>query len=119
MYNYGNADVWPIITLRGVGTSPYMYSASRGKNMKLNYTTALSSDVIVIDMKNKIILLNPTLSGGLPVPGTGTNLLSSKDTDSDWFSVAAGVSTNIQFNTSSSSDGMTMEVTGSVAYLGI
>ncbi|MET3349045.1 UNVERIFIED_ORG: hypothetical protein ABID57_000714 [Arthrobacter sp. UYEF1] len=108
VYNYGNADVWPIITLRGVGTSPYMYSASRGKNMKLNYTTTLSSDVIVIDMKNKTIVLNGA-----------TNLLSSKDTDSDWFSIQAGVVTAIQFNTASSSDTMTMEVTGSVAYLGI
>ncbi|MDQ0672934.1 hypothetical protein QFZ36_000495 [Pseudarthrobacter siccitolerans] len=108
IYNYGNADVWPIITLRGVGTSPYIYSASRGKNMKLNYTTTLSSDVIVIDMKNKTIVLNGT-----------TNLLSYKDVDSDWFSVEAGVVTSVQFNTSASSDGMTMEVTGNVAYVGI
>jgi hypothetical protein len=108
VYNYGNADVWPVITLRGVGASPYMYSASRGKNMKLNYSATLSSDVIVIDMKNKTIVLNGT-----------TNLLSYKDVDSDWFSIAAGVVTAIQFNTSSSSDGMTMEVTGNVAYVGI
>lgn len=108
VYNYGNADTWPIITLRGVGSNPYIYSPSRGKNMKLNYSTTLPSDEIVIDMKNKTIILNGT-----------TNLLSYKDVDSDWFSIEAGVDTNIQFNTSSSSDTMTMEVTGNVAYVGI
>lgn len=108
VYNYGNADTWPIITLTGVGSNPYVYSPSRGKNMKLNYSTTLPSDEIVIDMKNKTIILNGT-----------TNLLSYKDVDSDWFSIEAGVDTNIQFNTSSSSDTMTMEVTGNVAYVGI
>lgn len=106
--NYGNADVWPVITLRGVGSNPYIYSASRGKNMKLNFATTNSTDVIVIDMKNKTIVLNGS-----------TNLLSYKDVDSDWFSIQAGVVTAIQFNTSSSSDTMTMEVTGNVAYVGI
>ncbi|SDP33031.1 Phage tail protein [Arthrobacter sp. ok909] len=107
-YNYGNADAPLLITLRGVGSNPYIYSPLRGKNMKLNYTTTLSSDVIVIDMKNKTIVLNGS-----------TSLLSYKDVDSDWFSAQAGVVSPIQFNTSSSSDGMTMEVTGNVAYVGI
>jgi hypothetical protein len=106
--NYGNADTWPIVTLRGVGSNPNIYSVFRGKNFKLNYTTTLSSDVIVIDMKNKTVVLNGT-----------TNLLSYKDVDSDWFSIQPWPIASIQFNTSSSSDGMTMEVTGNVAYVGI
>jgi hypothetical protein len=108
VYNYGNADTWPIFTLRGAGTNPYMYSIERGKSFKLNYTTVNVTDVIVIDMNAKTVVLNGT-----------TNLLSAKDVDSEWFSLLAGVTNTILFNTSSSGDGMTLEVTLYPAFIGI
>jgi len=108
IFNSGNADTWPILTLRGTHTNPYLYSAERGKNLKLNYTTTNVTDVIVIDMANKTIMLNGV-----------TNLLSAKDVDSDWFSLRANSNNTILFSSSSSSDTGTLEVTAYPAFVGV
>lgn len=105
--NYGNADAWPVVTLRGPLTSPYIYSVARGKLFKLAYTLA-TGDVVVIDMRAKTVMLNGT-----------TSLVAYKSADSDWFSLAPEVDNVLSFTTASSADTGTMEVTWAATYLGL
>ncbi|MDQ0923347.1 phage-related protein [Pseudarthrobacter sp. W1I19] len=106
--NTGTMDTWPLIYLRGAMQNPRIYSVQRGAALKLNYTTTNASDLIVINMRNKTIMLNGSV-----------NLLQYRDSaDRAWFSLPPDVNT-ILFGTTSSGDTGTMEATAYPAYQSI
>jgi hypothetical protein len=107
IYNDGESETWPVITLRGVMLNPYIYSVEADRFIELAYEVDTPEDVIVIDMKAKTIMLNGT-----------TSLISTKSTDSDWFALALGPNT-IRFSTGLTSDPGTMEVTANAGVLGV
>lgn len=104
--NYGNADSWPILTIRGVATNPTIYAIELGKTFQLTLSATSASDVIVIDMANKTVLYN------------GGSVLNAKSVDSEWFSLPSGITT-FSFSSSSTSDTGTLEVTANPAYIGL
>lgn len=104
--NAGNAPTWPVLTLRGALTNPFIYNVQTGQFIKLTWTTA-ASDVVVINCQQRTIVLNGS-----------TSLLSTKSTDSQWFQLPVGTTT-ITLSSGSTSDTGTLEVTAASAYLGI
>lgn len=104
--NPGTADTWPVLTLRGPLTDPVIRHQGTGKFMELD-TTLTSDDEVVIDMRNKTVVLNGS-----------SNYLYTRTTDSEWFSLAPD-SNVISFDTSNVSDTGTVELTYVPAYLGI
>ena len=75
--NYGSADVFPVITIKGRVTNPIIENLSTGEFIKLDRTTT-AGDVLVIDMKNRIITLN------------GVSIASSRTLDSTWWRLIRG-----------------------------
>lgn len=104
--NTGNVTAYPIITLTGSLTTPYIYNATTGVYMQLNYTLA-PTDVVVIDMLNKTIVLNGS-----------TDLLYTKQTGANWWGLLVG-NNNISFSTGSSSDTGNAAISFNPPYLGI
>ncbi len=104
--NTGNVEVYPVITITGSATSPYILNSTTDKFIQLNYTFDVS-DVLVIDMGAKTVLLNGT-----------TNLISAKTSASDWWSLVPGNNV-INYTTSTSSDTGTVEVTWHNGFVGI
>lgn len=105
LYNGGNVTTPPSITLTGQLTNPFIYNATVGTSMHLNYTIN-GGDYVVIDMVEKTILLNGTSS-----------ILGTKTDDSDWFGMEPG-NNILTFSSGSSSDTGTMQVTFNPGYLG-
>lgn len=106
--NNGSASSWPTITLRGPLTNPVIYHQESGTLFALNYVLA-SGSTIVIDMKNKTVILDGSVS-----------LLSSVDrtSGSDWFELLPGSNVLI-FSTGSTGDAGTLEVRFFNAYIGV
>lgn len=105
LINDGDAYSLPMIELIGPLTNPYILNQTTGKSMQLNYTIPAGSTV-TIDMAQKIILLN----GNSP-------LISAKESASDWWGLRPD-SNLITFNTGSTSDTGTMEITFYPAWIG-
>lgn len=103
--NTGNILTYPVLTLRGQLTNPYIQNATTGKFLQLNRVVA-GGETVVIDMADKTILL-----------GT-TSLLISKATGSDWWGLQAG-NNSIALSTGSSGDTGTVELTWYSAVLGV
>lgn len=103
--NSGNANSFPVITLTGPLTNPFIYSVATGRTMQLTYTL-LAGSTITIDMGLKTIVLNGSSS-----------LLSAKTTSSEWFAIVPG-SNLINFSTSSTGDTGNMVILFNPAYLG-
>lgn len=104
--NQGTGYSYPIITLTGPLTNPYINNATEDKSMQLTYTIN-SGDEVIIDMAEKSIMLNGT-----------SPLLSTKTSDSDWWTLAPGFN-DISFSTGSSSDTGNMQVEYYNSYIGI
>jgi hypothetical protein len=110
--NDGSLATWPVITLRGQLTNPYIVNATTGKVMKLNYTLS-AGDFIKIYMgdtpegKGKRIMLNDTSS-----------LINAMDDSSEWFGIEPGDNL-LSISSGSSGDNGTMEVFFYPAYAGI
>jgi phage-related protein len=105
--NNGNAAVLPTITLRGTMSNPYIQNdRAGGVYMQLNYTLGLT-DVVVIDMAKKTVVLNDT-----------TPLLGVKNDLADWWGIDPGNNT-ISFSTSDTSDTGTCEIKFQPGYIGI
>lgn len=102
----GNEATYPILTLTGIVTDPYIVNQATGEFMQLDVTTAEAGDVIVINMAEKTITLN------------GTSILSAKIGDSTWWSLVPGLN-NIQFSTSSTSDTGSLSIAWFNALLGV
>lgn len=104
--NSGTAPAYPILTLTGPLTNPYIQNSTVGKFMQLNRTIA-AGEVVTIDMYNKTILLNGSSS-----------LISSKSSTSDWWYIAPGTNT-ITLSTASTSDTGNVALSFYSAYLGV
>lgn len=103
--NQGNMPTYPIITIRGSATNPFIYNTTLGRYMQLNYILG-TNDVLVIDMKEKTITLNGV-----------TSLLIYKTSGAEWWWLEPGNDV-ISYSTGSSSDTGTVEITWYNAYLG-
>lgn len=57
VYNAGNHTAYPIFTLRGYMSNPIVISDAAGKSMEFDMTIS-QSDTLVIDCRNKSILVN-------------------------------------------------------------
>ena len=77
--NNGDTTTYPIITIYGPIINPVVGSTTSGQNLSFNYTMG-QSDIIVIDLQNKTVLLN-----GNPA----RNLLLGS---SQWFAAPPGTS---------------------------
>jgi len=104
--NNGNGVSYPVLTLTGPLTSPYIANTTVGKVMQLNYTIPLGS-YVTIDMGAKTILLNGTSS-----------ILSTKTSDSEWWGLVPGANA-LQLSTSSTADTGNLAVSSNDAYLGV
>lgn len=104
--NQGSVNIYPIITIRGSATNPYILNTTIDKFIQFNYVFS-ADDVLVIDMKEKTIILNGS-----------TNLLSTKTSDSDWFWLQPGDNV-FQYSTGSASDSGTVEITWNNGYSGV
>lgn len=105
--NGGTVDVYPTLTLVGPLTNPYISnSTTGGPVMQLNYTIASGSSV-VIDMKEKTIVLNGSSS-----------LLSTRTDGSTWWALQPGNNT-IAFSTGSTSDTGTLQLSFNAGFIGI
>lgn len=104
--NPGNTPSYPVITLTGPLTSPFLANSATGTFMQLNYTIA-AGNTVVIDMANKTVMLNGNSS-----------ILGVKTSDSDWWPIKPGSNT-ISLSTSSSSDTGNAQLQYYPAYLGL
>ena len=104
--NNGNGISYPVLTLTGPLTNPYIANTTVGKVMQLTYTIP-SGSFVTIDMQAKTILLNNTSS-----------ILSTKTSDSEWWGLIAG-SNNLQLSTSSTADTGNLQISSNDAYLGV
>lgn len=83
--NYGSAETYPIITIKGQATNPVIYNLTTGKFVALDYTTN-AGDELIIDMKNRVITLN------------GVSIASARTLDSSWWKLVQGIN-RISFTT--------------------
>lgn len=104
--NAGNIEAWPIITLTGILTDPIITNTTTGKYMSLDITLG-ASDTLVIDMKNKTIVLNGT-----------TNSLSTKALASEWWWLDAGANI-VTLATGSGGDNGLVTIEYRDSYLGV
>ncbi|MFD4554406.1 hypothetical protein ACFWP5_08760 [Streptomyces sp. NPDC058469] len=102
--NTGSMDTWPLLYLRGVHTNPRIMAQERGVALQLNYTS-LPTDTIIVDMKNRTIMLNGV-----------TSLIDNKVAGTDFFSAVPDVNT-FRLTSSSAGDTGTAELTAYSAYL--
>lgn len=102
--NEGDTEVEPVIHIIGSATNPYILNKNTGQYFQVNQVTG-PGDHLIIDMKNKLILLN------------GTSILNAKALGSSWFSLDPG-QTFIGYSTGSTSDTGTMYLEGNPAFLG-
>lgn len=75
--NWGEVEVYPIITIIGKTTNPKITNLTTNQFVELDYTTN-AGDLLVIDMKQRIITLN------------GVSIASYRTIDSMWWKLAAG-----------------------------
>lgn len=106
IYNNGNIETYPILTITGLMTNPLLRNITTGESLQLTYTSTVN-DTIVIDMKNRTVTLNGT-----------TNLLGNVVAGSDWWTLAAGENT-IGVSTGSTSDTGTLSLNWYDAFSGV
>lgn len=89
--NTGPVIIYPVITLTGSMTNPIITNQTTGQFFALSPFTTGSSDVLVIDMKNRTVLLN------------GSSVLPARVTTSTWWALLSGNNV-INLTTASSGD---------------
>lgn len=89
--NRGTMATYPVITFRGIVHSPTVYNTTTGEYMQVNYTTVSSSDIMLIDMYERIITVN------------GVSVASYKSSGSTWWKLQPGAN-YIRYTTTSTSD---------------
>lgn len=104
--NTGNILTYPVLTLKGQLTNPYILNGATGQAIQLNRVIA-GGETVVIDMAQKTVML-----------GGSTSLLSTRSSDSVWWGLSPGA-TLISLSTGSASDTGTLEVTWNNAVMGI
>ena len=76
--NLGTVDAYPIITLTGVTKNPKIINLTTNQFIELSRTTTSATDVIVINMKERIITLN------------GVSIAADRSIDSSWWTLKPG-----------------------------
>jgi hypothetical protein len=89
--NHGNETTYPLLTLVGPLTSPYMLNQASGQYLQLAYTIPFGSSAVV-DMKNNTIAL-----------ASGLGLLETKVQGSSWWGLVPG-DNPLSFSTGNSGD---------------
>lgn len=103
--NYGEIDAYPIVTIIGKITNPKITNLTTNEFVELDRTTS-AGDVLVIDMRERIITLN------------GVSIASSRTIDSTWWKLTAG-DNKIVLESDSSSDVNYGTIKYKVGYRGI
>lgn len=104
--NSGDAYSPPVLTITGPLTSPYIANLTTGNVFKVNLTLA-SSDILVVDMAAKTMVLNGN-----------TNALQYWDSGNTWWKLAPG-NNLVTLGSSLSADTGNVQVAFRNAYLGI
>ncbi|TFB85853.1 hypothetical protein E3O44_12690 [Cryobacterium algoricola] len=104
--NTGNLASYPLITLTGPATNPTITNVSTGQFFTLQGLTTTGTDVIVIDMLNRTVLLN------------GGPILTYMTTTSSWWPLLSG-SNSIKLTTTNSLDTVTGVLSWRSGYRGI
>lgn len=101
--NVGTAVTWPVLTISGISTNPYIRNATTGKSFQLTYPL-VEGDEAIIDMKEKTVLIN------------GGNGIPYKTSESEWIWLEPGLNT-IEFVSGSDSDTGELSVNAYPKYL--
>ncbi|MEB0288677.1 phage tail family protein, partial [Cryobacterium sp. 10S3] len=104
--NTGNLATYPMITLTGPATNPTITNISTGQFFSIQGLTTTGTDVIVIDMLNRTVLLN------------GGPILTYVTVTSSWFPLLSG-SNSIKLTTGNSLDTVTGVISWRSGYRGI
>ena len=95
--NYGTHMAYPLVTIAGPITNPMLFDSYNGITMAFNITLA-ASDQLVIDCRQKSVVLNGTVSRRSSMPGLA------------WISVPAGVTDTIFFTASAGTGSCTVQL---------
>lgn len=104
--NTGGVIIYPVITLNNAMTNPTITNVTTGQSFSLNGFTTAAGDVVVIDMKNRTVLLN------------GGSVLPYVTTSSIWWSLIPG-SNSVSLNSTNGADTVTGTVSWRAGYRGI
>ena len=87
--NDGTAETWPLVTIAGIVTDPWLENVTTGEVLRLDVTMTAANDVLVIDMRRRSITLNgANMLGAISTAGgsrfwpliPGANLLAFRAT---------------------------------------
>lgn len=106
IYNNGNIESYPILTITGLMTNPLIRNATTGETFQLTYTSTVN-DTIVIDMAARTVTLNEN-----------TNLLGNVVDGSDWWTLTPGANM-VALSTSSTADTGTLGLSWRDAFSGV
>lgn len=104
--NSGTVAAYPVITIAGTATNPVITNNTTGKFFKLNGLTMSSTDILVIDTKNRTVLLN------------GGSVFYKVSSDSSWLTLEPGDNL-MSYTTDSSGDTAQAVLTWLAGYWGI
>lgn len=104
--NGGAVSILPKITLQGTMTNPVLTNTAYSEVFELEGLTTSPTDEVVIDMRERSVLLN------------GGSIFNKKTDESRWWSLRHG-SNLIELATSSSDDDVTAIVSWRSGYMGI
>ena len=104
--NSGNATIYPTITLTNVMTNPTITNQTTGQFFTLSGITTAAGDQLVIDMKNRTVLLN------------GGSVLPYVTSTSSWWPLLPG-NNSINLTTNSGTDNVVATVSWRSGYRGI
>lgn len=104
--NDGNTTVYPIITLTGSATDPVIYNNTTGKLFKLEGFTMGTTDTVVINTRERTVLLN------------GGSVFNKVSADSQWFGLVPDDNL-LLLDSSSGSDTVSATVEWRSGYIGI
>ncbi|MEA9986258.1 phage distal tail protein [Subtercola sp. RTI3] len=104
--NPGNVLAFPTITLNNAMTNPTILNVTTGQFITFNGLTTSAGDQLVIDMKNRTVLLN------------GGSILTYVSTTSSWWGLVVGAN-SIKLTTTNGADTVTGTFTWRTGYRGI
>lgn len=104
--NMGTSEAYPVFTLRGVFHNPTILNITTNKWMRLEYGNPVASDVIVIDMKERVITRN------------GASIMADRTMDSSWFTLKQGVN-KLVLTTDSADDAKFVSMRWKNGFMGI
>jgi hypothetical protein len=102
--NSGNIYSSPVITIQGPASNPTVGYVQGNAYLTINVILS-ASDVLVVDMANRLVTLNGSAA---------RNLLT---TSSQWWDIPAGTTATVYFSASSSSSGTSATVNWRNAYI--